>query len=450
MDLTRGKIGVHMKRIAIPASIGFFFNTMYNVVDTFYAGQLSTEALAALSISFPIFFIIIAFGSGISQGTTALISNALGEGDKTKARNYIHQGISFAFIAGIVLTIFGLFIAPFAFRLLGAEGTYLGMSLDYMNIIVLGATFFLLVQIGIAPMLAKGETRVFRNMLIAGFFLNLILDPWFMFGGFGIPAMGIKGIAFSTVIIQVLGTIYAFYHLSKYELWDSPTIKSLTPKKTIFKEIASQGLPASLNMAAIAFGIFIITFFVGTFGKDAVAAFGIATRIEQIAILPAIGLNMALVSIVGQNNGAKKMKRVEKARFTALKVGVLISIIGGLFAIIFAERLASLFTDSRAVIDITVLYIRIIAPTFFGYTIFSQNAAMLRGLKKPFVALWISLARQIFFPVLILSLATFVFDFGISGLWWGLFLNVWIAAILSFVIGTFVLKKREKEILSSK
>ncbi|MFW5852624.1 MAG: MATE family efflux transporter [Nanoarchaeota archaeon] len=450
MNLIKGDIKKHMLRIAIPASIGFFFNTMYNVVDTFYAGQISTEALAALSISFPIFFIIIAFGSGISQGATALISNALGEGNKKKARSYIHQGIAFAIIFGIILTIFGLIVTPYAFKLLGSEGEYLGMALDYMNTIVLGSVFFLLVQMGISPMLAKGDTKIFRNMLIAGFFLNLILDPWFMFGGFGVPAMGIRGIALATVFIQFLGCIYAFYHLTKYELWEKLNPKSLIPKFAVFKEIASQGIPASLNMATIALGIFIITFFVSSFGNDAVAAFGIATRIEQIAILPAIGLNMALTSLVGQNNGAKKMKRIKQARYAAIKFGFFVSLIGGVFAFVFAESLMRIFSGNPEVIKIGVLYLRIISPTFFGYILFSQNAAMLRGMKKPFTALEISLTRQVVFPTIILAIVHFILDYGIMGIWWGLFLNVWLVAILSFVIGSMILKKRETAILDEK
>ncbi|MFW6230945.1 MAG: MATE family efflux transporter [Nanoarchaeota archaeon] len=443
MDLTKGDLAKHIRRIAIPASIGFFFNTMYNVVDTFYAGQVSTDALAALSISFPIFFIILALGSGISQGATTLISNALGEGQKKKAQSYIHQGMSFSLITAIVLTTFGLLLAPYAFQILGAEGQYLDMALEYMNTILFGGLFFLMVQMGMAPQLAVGNTKVFRNMLIAGFFLNLVLDPWFMYGGFGLPAMGIRGIALATVVIQILGTLYAYFYLARSDLWTKLNWRSLIPKKRVFKEIAEQGFPSSLNMMSVAVGVFLITFFVSQYGSDAVAAFGIATRVEQIAVLPVIGLNMALVSVVGQNNGAKKFDRIEQSRYIALRYGFILAVVGGIFAFGTARPLMEMFADKANVVEIGMSYLKIIAPTFFGFMVFSQNAAMLRGLKRPFIAMWTTLVRQVLFPMIILSIVVFGFDLGTVGIWWGLHVNIWLVALLAFLLGTLVLKKRE-------
>ena len=186
-DLTRKPISRLIQTIAVPASIGFFFNTMYNVVDTYYGGQLSTDALAALSLSFPVFFMIIALGSGIATGTTALISNSIGEGDREKASEYIGQAISFTILIGIVMTVVGLLISPGLFKILGARDQYLDLGLSYMNVILLGTVFFLLIYTFNAILNAQGDARTFRNYLIGGFFLNIILDPWFMYGGFGIP-----------------------------------------------------------------------------------------------------------------------------------------------------------------------------------------------------------------------------------------------------------------------
>ena len=138
MDLTTDPIPSLVRKIAVPASIGFFFNTMYNVVDTYFAGFVSTEALAALSISFPVFFIIIAMGTGISQGGTALIANALGEKNSEKAHHFCVQCLSFGILFAIGLTIIGFAFAPFLFGVLGATGDYLELALDYMNVILAG------------------------------------------------------------------------------------------------------------------------------------------------------------------------------------------------------------------------------------------------------------------------------------------------------------------------
>src|SRR5712672_839656 len=129
-DLTEAPIKGLIRKMAVPVAIGFFFNTMYNVVDTYFGGRVSTEALAALSLSFPVFFLIIIFDSGISTGTTALLANVIGEGNRDKAKHYVGQIISFGLIASVIVTFVGLLVSPAIFRLLGAEGEYLTVALS--------------------------------------------------------------------------------------------------------------------------------------------------------------------------------------------------------------------------------------------------------------------------------------------------------------------------------
>ena len=137
-DLTTAPIPALIRRLAVPASIGFFFNTMYNVVDTFWAGRLSTDALAALSLSFPVFFVLLAMGSGFSTGATALIGNALGAGDRREAARTASQGVVLCFLAGTVVMVVGYLSVPSLFRLLGASEEYLAICLDYMHVILAG------------------------------------------------------------------------------------------------------------------------------------------------------------------------------------------------------------------------------------------------------------------------------------------------------------------------
>lgn len=177
-DLTKGSIKEHILAIAVPASIGFFFQTMYNVVDTFYAGLLSTQAQAALSLSFPIFFIIIAMGSGIGIAASTLIANALGE--KKEPQKYCSQSISYGLIISILIALIGFVISPFLFTLLGAQQEYLKTSLDYMNVILYAAPLFILVMVVNQSLTAQGDSKSFRNVLIVGFFLNLLLPRRFL------------------------------------------------------------------------------------------------------------------------------------------------------------------------------------------------------------------------------------------------------------------------------
>ncbi|MEO0444852.1 MAG: MATE family efflux transporter, partial [Verrucomicrobiota bacterium] len=234
MNLTEDPIPKLLRQIAIPASVGFFFNTMYNIVDTWFAGRLGTEAQAALSVSFPVFFLILAVGTGVSQGGTALISNALGEKDEEKAQHYAVQAVTFGFLLGLLLTVAGWLAAPAMFRQLGAE-EYLDTSLLYMNTILAGTVFFLGASILNAGLNALGDTKTFRNLLIAGFFLNCLLNPWFIYGGFGVPPMGIRGIALATVLIQGIEIVCLVFVLRKTVLWKSVSGRHFVPDMKAFR-----------------------------------------------------------------------------------------------------------------------------------------------------------------------------------------------------------------------
>jgi putative MATE family efflux protein len=440
MDLTTDPIPGLVRKIAVPASIGYFFNTMYNVVDTYFAGFISTDALAALSISFPVFFIIIAMGSGISQGGTVLIANALGEKDPERAHQICVQCISFGCLFSIALTFAGLLSAPMLFQILGASGKYLEIALDYINLILCGTTFFVLQSISNACLNAQGDTRSYRNVLIAGFFLNCVLDPWFMFGGLGIPAMGIRGIALATIFIQFLGMIYMLHRLSLTKLWDGPILSMLAPSR-IYREIAGQGFPASFNMVSVAVGIFVITWFISMFSTESVAAYGIATRIEQIVLLPTIGLNIAVLSMTGQNNGARKPGRIRETLHTTMKYGLVMMIVGGLLLFPLAGPMMKAFTNDPIVVAHGVDYLRIAAITLCSYVILFQTVNLLQGLKRPMFALVIGLSRQIIAPFIVFYLLAFKLGMRESGIWWGIFLVTWSAAIITHFFGRHMLSK---------
>ena len=205
LSLTTDPIPQLVWRIALPASVGMLFNTLFNFVDTYCAALLSTDALAALSLSFPLFFLLIAVGSGLSQGATALIANFLGANDTATARHVFSQSILFAVGAGGLLSLIGLLIAPSIFRLLGAEGSYLTTALAYMNVILAGGIFFVLSMAINSGLAGQGETRPYRNFLIIGFVANCVLNPLLMWGWIGLPALGVSGVALATVIVQIGG-----------------------------------------------------------------------------------------------------------------------------------------------------------------------------------------------------------------------------------------------------
>ena len=430
-QLTTRSIPRLIRQIAIPASVGYFFNTMFNVVDTYFGGLISTQALAALSLSFPVFFIIISMGTGISTGATALMATALGAGDRAEARLFAVQGIGFGVLTGLILTFVGFYASPFLFLVLGASADYLATCLRYMNTLFCGTVFFMLNYMLNAILNASGDTKSFRNFLILGFFLNALLDPWFIYGGLGLPPMDVLGIALATVLVQLMGSLYLGLKVLAAGLLSGATAADARPRLEPFRQIARQGFPASFNMMTVGIGIFVITYFISHFGKEAVAGYGIATRVEQIVLLPTIGLNIATLTIVAQNNGARMFHRIGETVTTALKYGGFLMAMAtcGLFA--FAETMMAVFTDDAQVMAIGSSYLRIASFVLYAYVILYVNVASLQGIKRPMFAIWIGLFRQIAAPFTVFYLFTHVFAFGLQGIWWGIFSVTWSAALIT-------------------
>jgi putative MATE family efflux protein len=432
-DLLTEPIPKLIRQIAIPTSIGYFFNTMFNVVDTYYGGKVSTEALAALSLSFPVFFLIIAVGAGISTGATALIGHALGAGDRAEAEHLAAQTISFGLANGALVALVGFNIAPWLFSLLGGTGAVLTLALSYMNAIFSGSLFFLVNFVLNSILNATGDSKSFRNFLVTGCILNFFLDPWFLYGGFGVPAMGVAGVAWATVLIQALGNLYLLARVRRNGILSGFHWRDLVPQRRAYLELFKQGFPSSLNMMTVGIGIFVITWFVARFGHDAVAGYGIATRIEQIALLPVMGMNVATLALVAQNKGAGNLERVVETVGKALKAGILLMGFGTAGAYFLARPLMGLFTKDPAVIEIGVSYLRIEAFVLIAYVILYTSVSVLQGLKRPAFPLAIGFLRQILLPLPVFYLLAVAFGWGLTGIWWGIFFVTWGAACIALL-----------------
>ncbi|MBC7961700.1 MAG: MATE family efflux transporter [Steroidobacteraceae bacterium] len=444
-DLTSAPVPELVRRLAIPAGTGFFFNTMFNVVDTWYGGRLSTTSLAAMSLCFPVFFIILAIGSGVSSGATALIGNALGRKQAQEARTYVLQSLSFALINALLLTAAGLALAPAVFMLMGARGEYLAQALSYMNVIFIGCPFFLLNFVMNAILNSHGNTLAYRNFLICGFFLNLILDPWFMYGGLGLPSFGLAGVALATVLIQCLGNFYLFSRLSKTGVITSLRLHDLLPRRKPFRELFKQGYPSAMNMMTVSIGIFIITWYVGRFGEQAVAAYGIGTRIEQIALLPIMGLNISTLALTAQNYGAGRIDRIRLTLRISLRYGFIIALIGTLASLLFSRELMGVFTSDAAVAAIGSNFLSIEAFVFPAYVLLYVSISAMQGIKLPGFGLLVGLYRQIAGPVLVFHLLAVVMGMGLTGIWWGILAVTWSAALIVVLYVSHTLAKLEKE-----
>lgn len=443
-DYTQGDLKKQLITMAIPVSVGFFFNTMFNVVDTFYAGKLSTEALAGMSLSFAVFFILIAIISGVSTGLSVLLSIASGRKDDNEVKVLTANGMFLIIFISIVVSIVGFIASPYLLHALGARGDTLNQGSVYVQTIYAGALFFGINFALNALLSSRGVTKPYRNFLIVGFFMNLVLDPLFIFGPFGLPRLGTFGVALATIIVQIFGTIYLLIQCKKIL---NITFESFSTKYYKLKaqlDILSQGFPASLNMLTIALGIFVINYFIYQFGDDsAIAGYGVAMRIEQLALLPALGLNTAALTIAGQNFGAHNYDRIKKTYKEAIKIGMLIMTLGMIVIFPLASFLIGIFNDDPRVIFEGARYLRIEFLAFNAYIILNIGLSILQAIRKPHYAIWIGVYRQLLMPLLLFNLFGTILGWGLVGIWWSVVLTTTTGALACLFFVRYELKKLE-------
>jgi len=267
-DLTTGSIPKHFRAMAIPMAIGMVFNTLYSVVDTFFAGLISTDAQAGLSIASQVFFFLVAIGFGLSSSMGALVGNAYGEGSPNKANKIAQKGVIFGVLMSFVLTIIGLYLAPELIELISTDSPYRSEANSYLNLLLLGVVFFLL-GFGVNGILqARGDTKSMTQAQIAAFFANLFLNPLFIFGL--LPGFGFDGLALSTLVSQAGVMIYMLYRIYRAGIFEGVKYESLLkPDWQIYKAILAQAIPSSFTMMVMIISGFVIQFFLKDFGSQA-------------------------------------------------------------------------------------------------------------------------------------------------------------------------------------
>ena len=436
-----------MWQIAVPGATAFFLQTLLNLTDTWFAGRISTLAQAALSLSFPMFFVLGTFSIGLANGASALVGQALGASDRNQARCLAGQAVFMAAVLGFLLMILGPAISRAAFISMGAtEGEYLDLCLQYMNVIFLAAPVFLGFNITNALLVVQGDSRSMRNALAASVGLNFILDWWFVEGGFGLPPLGVGGLALATVTVELGALVFLWRRLMRTGLFEGGFLTALRPRLNLQKELWRQSVPPALNQASVGLGIYIINWFVGKFGAEAIAAYGVAVRLEQLVLLPALGLSMAMLPLAAQNDGAGRFDRAMEARVLSLRWGVKVSVIAFIILVFGGKILMSLVTPDLGVQAEGAFFLKFDATIFFSYVVLYINVAFLQGLKRPMFAVWIGLYRQIVAPLFVFWLLAFGLDLGTTGIWLGIALVTTSGAVISEIYTRRVVRQKLSQV----
>lgn len=405
------------------------FSTLLNVTDTWYAGLLSPTALAALSLAGPVFFLVMTLGIGVAQATNALVGNELGANDPVQARLKAFQAISFSVIVTVFAAALAWWATPWLFALMGGEGEYLEQATSYIQVVLLGSVFFSLSIVMNSILNTRGDTTSYRNAQIVAFVANLFLDPFFMFT----LGLGVTGVAFATICVQAGAVAWLTYKVMRLDFLAGGQRVEFVPRLARFLEIARQSVPSSVSMMLVAAGSLIIVAFVARFGEDAMAAYGVALRVEQLILLLVIGINIAALSLTGVNYGARNLHRVNEIYATAMKYAVALMLLGAVVLVVFAGPLMSSFSDSAAVRDIGVTYLYFEAAVLPAYAVTFLSASVLQGLKKPEIALYFNIVRQVIAQLFFFWLAIDVFGLDLTGIWWSVLIINWVLAALILV-----------------
>ena len=408
MNLLKDEVSLLVRKLAVPASVGTLFQTLYTIVDTFYAGKISPEALSALSKSFPIYFLIIATSIGVTVAGTSLIGSSIGEKNEKNVLSYFGNVIIYSIIISLVVSILGFAFGEKIFLLMNSSQEVTILGLEYINVIFLGTILFILVVALNSFLHAEGDTKTYRNVLIFSFFLNIILNPIFIFGFLFIPPLGITGIGIATLIAQFVSLLVILIKILNNQRIKQITLDHFKAKFFFLKNIFFQSMPITIAILGYSIAATIVFTYVGLFGEYAVAGYGSATRIEQVVLLPILGINTAIISIIAQNIGAKYYDRVEQSYFTSIKYGLFIMLIAGVVIFISADIVPKFFSSNPEVIMHGSMYLKISAFILPAYPIFFLSNGFFMALKKSEKAMVNNIARNVIVPVLSFYIAKYL------------------------------------------
>ncbi len=442
LDLTRGPIPGHFRALAVPAALGMLFNTLYNVVDMFFAGMLSTSAQAGLALGYQAFYIAMSVGVGLGAAMGALVGNALGAAERRRARRLAAQGMSFALLAALALAVAGLWYGPAVITLVSEPGAYRDAGIRYYLVLSLALPGFLLAFACNGILQAHGDAKSFQRALMVAFFANILLNPLMVFGLPGvIPGMGFDGLAASTVVSQTGVMIYLVVQVLRRRNMARLRRANLVPNPEKFREIALQALPTSVSMLVMFLSGFVMQFALKGFGEHAVAGFGVAIRLEQIMLLPVLGVTGALLPIAAQNYGAHNHDRVRAAVIYCWKIGLVMTAIACPVLWIFGRYFLGFFTSDPEVIRVGLGYLRVDSLILPAYMMLFSINSLLQALKRPIWTVWISLYRQAFGIAFFVWLFVGVWGFSEIGVWFGVACAVLSGWAVAMVIATRVARR---------
>jgi len=432
-DMTQGKISTAILTFAIPLFLGSVFQQLYNVVDSIIVGQfVGKEAMAAIGVSFPIMFLLIALVMGATMGSTVLISQYYGARDMKNLKKTIDTTWILLFWTVIVVTVAGLALGGWILKAMHTPGDIFFMAHRYTQIMFLGMVA-LFGYNGLSAILrGMGDSKTPLYLLILATVVNIGLDLLFVI----VFHWGVEGAAIATVLAQGIAFVLGWIILSSRSELFRLRLSDLQFDSALLKKSLAIGMPSGIQQVMVAIGSMVLVGLVNRFGTDAIAAFTATGRIESFAMMPAMNISMAISTFVGQNIGAGKKDRVYQGVKVSFFLGNSIALVMSLLLVSFAAPLVMIFNRDPGVIQIGREYMSIVAPFYIAFmTMFVFNGA-LRGAGDTFIPMIVTILSL---WGLRIPISVFLSQrLGTNGIWWGIpiaWLFGMIASLAYFLTG---------------
>ena len=406
VSLLEGDIKTGLLRFALPLFLGQVFQQLYNMVDALVVGNLCGEnALAAVTSTGSLIFLIVGFFGGVYGGVGVVIARCFGAGDEYQVKRAVGTAVAGTLISGAFLTLLGYFGSPVLLRWMDTPAEVMGDAVDYLGIYFLGILFVVLYNSATGIFQAIGDSKRPLYYLIVSSVVNVALDILFV----GPLGMGVKGAALATVIAQGLSAALAFFRLSRAEGAWRVTLKGLCLGKELLKEMLRIGLPSGVQNSVIAFANVMVQSSVNVFGSAAMAGNGAFVKLEGFAFIPVNAFGAACTTFVSQNIGARQFDRVKQgAKFSVMFSCGCAAVIGIVF-FIFAEPLISLFGKSPDAVAAGVLRAHLCTPFYLFLACSHGIAAVCRGAGYSKVPMYIMLGAWCVLRVTYITIVTNLF-----------------------------------------
>lgn len=438
-SLLEGSIVKSLIKISTPIIFANMLQTVYQLTDTFWVGRLGVNSVAAVSLSFPILFLLISLAIGFAMAGSILIAQYNGQNNSDKVAFIAGQTLSIVVILSLIISIFGYFSSKYILSFFTTDAMVLSQATLYLQISFISLVFLFIFNIFQSSLRSIGEVKLPMYIISFTVLLNFFIDPLFMYGYKFIPAMGVGGVAFATLLTQFLSSIIGLYLLFSDRVKIPLKLKDFVLQWTCVKRVIKLGFPSSIDHSSRSLGMLILTFIVSSFGTLAIASYGIGVRIFSFVIIPAIGFAIANSALVGNNLGAKQFKRAKEIVWVSLKFSFITLSLFGIILFIFARNVSAFFVPSDfELIIMSATFVRYLTLSFGLFGIQSILISTFKSAGQTKMAMYLALTNTLFLILFSYLLST-TFNYGVLGIW----ISYPLSNVFSVLLAIYFYRKKE-------